>query len=154
MVCGGEMRMQVPPDPRCGRYVREELMGFARCHGVKAVALGDFLTAVGEALANAIAHSQTNQPIEVSAVLLGPDKMIATIADRGVGFTPGESAVEPQLPDGLCERGRGFAIMRHCSDIFSIKSAPGEGTIVTLGRYLRSGLRSRRSLRKQRAQSR
>jgi anti-sigma regulatory factor (Ser/Thr protein kinase) len=44
--------------------------------------------------------------------------------------------VEPSLPGADAERGRGLPIMRRCSDIFAIRSEPGRGTAVVLGRYL------------------
>jgi stage II sporulation protein AB (anti-sigma F factor) len=135
---GARLRLRVPPDPQLGRYVREQIVAFASALEISENDLGDFLAALGEALANAIEHSGATEPIEVSVWLVGGDQLIATVVDRGVGFSPTESAVlEPHLPDAFSERGRGLPIMRTCSDIFSVRSAPGRGTAVTLGRYVR-----------------
>lgn len=139
--------MQVPPDPRFGRYVRDQLLAFARGHGIASAELGDFVTAVSEALANAIEHSHTTDDIEITAFVMGRDQVIATVVDHGIGFAPRDAAVEPLLPDALAEHGRGLPIMRRFSDIFSIRSAPGQGTTVTLGRYLRRRSRPRRGNR-------
>ena len=147
MVRGEEMHLQVPPDPRFGHYVRDQLLAFARSHGIASADLGDFVTAVSEALANAIEHSHTTDAIEVSAFVMGRDQVIATVVDHGIGFSPRDAGVEPALPDALAEHGRGLPIMRRYSDIFSIRSAPGQGTTVTLGRYVRPRSRARRSNR-------
>ena len=63
--------------------------------------------------------------------------IMATISDTGVGFVAQEVVPEPPLPDPQAERGRGLPIMRRCSDIFLVKSVPGQGTAVVVGRYLR-----------------
>lgn len=133
---GAHLRLRVPPDPKMGRYVREQVMAFASALGIVDVELGDFVTAIGEAMANAMEHSGAHNPIEVSAWLVGPDRLVATVIDDGVGFTP-KTGVDANLPDSLAERGRGLPIMRRCADEFSVTSTPGRGTTVTLGRNLR-----------------
>jgi stage II sporulation protein AB (anti-sigma F factor) len=134
---GARLRLRVPPDPQLGRYVREQIIAFASALDIPEADLGDFLTALGEALANAMEHSGAREPIEVSVWLVGSDQLVATVVDRGVGFEPSATAAsEPHLPDSLSERGRGLPIMRRCSDIFSVRSAPGQGTAVTLGRFV------------------
>jgi stage II sporulation protein AB (anti-sigma F factor) len=135
---GARLRLRVPPDPQLGRYVREQIIAFASTFEIAEDDLGDFLTALGEALANAMEHAATPESIEISVWLIGADQLVATVLDRGIGFEPAPSVVaEPHLPDAYCERGRGLPIMRSCSDIFSVRSAPGRGTVVTIGRYVR-----------------
>ncbi len=108
---------------------------FARAHAVCDDDLAHFLTALGEAVANAIEHSHADRAIQVE-VRIGDDRMLATVADRGIGFdTTGLG--DSSLPDPSAERGRGLPIMRRCTDIFSLTSEPGRGTVVVLGRYLR-----------------
>jgi len=142
---GARLRLRVPPDPQLGRFVREQVVAFAAALDIPESDVGDFLTAIGEAIANAIEHSGAREPIEVSVWLVGSEQLIATIVDRGVGFAPNRAAVyEPHLPDSLSERGRGLPIMRSCSDIFSVRSSPGQGTAVTLGRYVRRSTRPTR----------
>jgi stage II sporulation protein AB (anti-sigma F factor) len=142
---GARLRLRVPPDPQLGRYVREQVLAFASALDIPESDLCDFLTALGEALANAMEHSGAREPIEVSVWLVGSDQLIATIVDRGIGFEPaGSAATEPNLPDSLAERGRGLPIMRSCSDIFSVRSSPGHGTAVTLGRFVHRGGRELR----------
>lgn len=134
---GAQLRLRVPPDPRLGRYVREQVLAFAKALGIGEIELLDFVTALGEALANAIEHSGSAEPIEVNAWLVGDDRLLATVIDRGVGFTPREAAVHPPLPETFSERGRGLPIMRRCTDLLCVRSVPGSGTTVTIGRRLR-----------------
>jgi anti-sigma regulatory factor (Ser/Thr protein kinase) len=133
---GAQLQLSVPPDPKIGGYVRHELMAFAELQGIERPAITDFVSAIGEALANAIEHAHTREPIEISAWLLGEDRLFASVRDRGVGFAPAGAERSLALPDAYSERGRGLPIMRRCSDLFSIRSAPGEGTRITLGCYI------------------
>jgi anti-sigma regulatory factor (Ser/Thr protein kinase) len=131
-----QLRLSVPPDPKLSGYVRKELIAFAETQGIQTPDIADFVSAIGEALANAIEHAHTRKPIEVSAWLLGEDRLFASVRDRGVGFAPSIPARSLALPDAYSERGRGLPIMRRCADLFSIRSAPGEGTRITLGCYV------------------
>jgi anti-sigma regulatory factor (Ser/Thr protein kinase) len=104
---------------------------FARTHGIAGDTLNHFLSALGEALANAIEHARSEKPIEIE-VRIALDRIVATIRDRGVGFAS-EPPANPVLPEPNAERGRGLPIMRRCCDIFSIESSPGHGTSVLIG---------------------
>jgi serine/threonine-protein kinase RsbW len=128
----------VPPDPQQGSAVRRRIAAFGRAAGIDEDELCDLLIAVGEALANAIEHSGTNEPIEVSAWLSG-GSLVARVVDRGAGFVPREPAFAP-LPPGevLAERGRGLFIMAGFSDAIAVESGPGRGTSVTLTHRLRA----------------
>jgi anti-sigma regulatory factor (Ser/Thr protein kinase) len=133
---GAQLRLSVPPDPRLGVYVRREVLAFAEAHGIADEDVIDFVSAIGEALANAIEHARTQEPIEITAWLLGEDRLLASVLDKGVGFKLAERAHALVLPDAYAERGRGLPIMRECADVFSVRSAPGRGTHVTLGCYV------------------
>ncbi len=129
---GAQLRLSVPPDPRLGAYVRQELLTFAEANGIGDADLTDFMTAVGEALANAIEHAHSIEPIEVTAWLLD-DRLFAAVRDHGVGFPVNDRSLAKALPDAFAERGRGLPIMQRCADLCSVRSIPGEGTRVTLG---------------------
>jgi anti-sigma regulatory factor (Ser/Thr protein kinase) len=134
---GAQLRLSIPAEPRAGLKVRREIIAFATQNGIEdGDDLCDFMTAIGEALANAIEHAQTTEPIDVAVWLLGDDRLFASVQDKGVGFHPIERPIDSHLPDMLAERGRGLPIMQRCADIFSVSSAPGEGTRITLGRYV------------------
>ena len=135
---GAQLRLSLPPEPRIGIQVRREFLAFAESQGVvDCEDLSDFVTAIGEALANAVEHAQTSEPIDIAMWMIGEDRLFASVQDRGVGFHPVERPIDSDLPEGLAERGRGLPIMQRCSDVFSVSSAPGQGTRITLGRYVR-----------------
>ncbi len=131
---GASLRVTAPPDPRFSRYVRERVAGFAASAGVPEADALDFLAAVAEAFANAVQHSRTLESIEIRCWLAGPDRLMASIIDRGIGFNL--SAVEPRLLETLADRGRGLSIMRRFADHLKVRSVPGRGTAVLLGRYV------------------
>jgi anti-sigma regulatory factor (Ser/Thr protein kinase) len=110
------------------------MIAFAEAHAIVGDDVIDFVVAVGEALANAIEHAHTDKPIEITAWLLGNDRLFACVSDHGVGFATSEPG--PALPDAFAERGRGLPIMRRCSDVFTVRSIPGQGTRVTLGCHI------------------
>jgi anti-sigma regulatory factor (Ser/Thr protein kinase) len=126
---------RVPAKPHLARVVREGVAEFATARGVSSDDLAHFLTALGEALANAIEHGGADRPIQVE-VRIDAERIVATVTDVGSGFSADLTA-EPHLPDVSAERGRGLPIMRRCSDIFAIKSEAGQGTAVVVGRYLK-----------------
>ncbi len=126
---------RVPPQPHLSRVVRESVADFARMHAVGEDDLGHFLTALGEAIANAIEHAHAERPIEIE-VRVGHERILATIRDNGIGFDSSR-VVANVLPDHTAERGRGLPIMRRCCDIFAVSSEPGIGTAVVIGRYFR-----------------
>jgi anti-sigma regulatory factor (Ser/Thr protein kinase) len=138
---GAELRLSVPPDPRQGLIVRREILAFAEQHNILGDDVIDFVAAIGEAVANAIEHAHTNEPIEVAMWLLGKDRLFASVTDKGVGFSPNDRLLDSLLPDAYAERGRGLPIMRRCADIFNIRSAPGQGTHITLGCFIQRAVR-------------
>lgn len=127
------LKVRIPPSARFGKRVRDEVVTFANRYDLHRADLEAFIFAIGEALANAIEHSGSDDIIEVRCQIEA-DKIVATVIDSGKGF---EAANVPPLPDELSERGRGLPIMEKFSDIFAVRSVPGKGTAVVLGRYLR-----------------
>ncbi len=132
---GEILKMRIPPNARFGREVRRRVSTFALQFDVSHQELEEFIFALGEALANAIEHSQSHDAIEIRCQI-EHDKILATILDSGAGFKS-DPVNTVKLPDVMTERGRGLPIMRRCSDIFALHSVPGRGTAVVIGRYLR-----------------
>jgi serine/threonine-protein kinase RsbW len=130
------LSITVAPDPRSGKSVRTQVTAFAETHQVADDDLREFLTALGEALANAIEHAASSDQIEVTCRIENDGVMVGEVLDYGIGFAP-PAVIGPLLPDVLAERGRGLGIMRRCTDNICVKSAPGEGTRVTFSRFLR-----------------
>lgn len=142
---GPGLRLCVPVDPKMARLVRDQITDFATGLGIIDADLIDFITAIGEALANALVHAKATDPIEISAWITKGNQLCATVRDNGIGFATAPAVVErAPLPDGFAECGRGMPIMRRCTDTFSIESEAGKGTVVRLARYLRRQSRDNR----------
>ncbi len=129
------LRLSIPPLPRYAATVRTALWHFAGQHAVAGADTENIVFALGEALANAIAHARTAEAIEVSAEV---DRrlIVVTVRDHGRGLPAWPTGRTP-FPGAFAEGGRGFAIMQRCTDFFEVDTQPGEGTAVTLGRYRR-----------------
>lgn len=129
------LSIRIPPDGRHARTVRDALIAFASLHGVVEADQEAMLFAVGEALANAIEHGGPAADIKVTIEI---DKALisASVADEGRGFGDAPTGFAP-LPAAYAERGRGIPIMQRCVDFCDVESAPGRGTVVTLGRFRR-----------------
>lgn len=129
------LRMSIPPLPRFAGTARTALCEFAGVHSVTALDLENLTFALGEAVANAIQHSQTHDAIEIRAYF-GGNSIVVTVSDHGRGVSaPPHGAI--CFPNVFAEAGRGFAIMQRCTDFLEVESEPGAGTVVTLGRYRR-----------------
>jgi serine/threonine-protein kinase RsbW len=135
--------LRIPSEPCCAQIVRKVVVLFARHHHVPPDDLEKFLTALGEALANAIEHGRAPRPIRVRC-RIDRKRIVATVSDCGVGFRP-TSSMMASLPDPMTEGGRGLPLMRRCSDIFNVRSSPGHGTTVRVGRRLLGDPSERRS---------
>jgi anti-sigma regulatory factor (Ser/Thr protein kinase) len=131
---GALLRLRVVPSASCVRHVRERIAVLAVENGLVDDELRDLLTAVGEALANAIEHSGSAEAIDVECWISSENQFMANVTDHGVGFRNAPRGA--RLPAVSAERGRGLPLMRRCSDVFSILSEPQVGTTVTIGRTI------------------
>jgi anti-sigma regulatory factor (Ser/Thr protein kinase) len=129
------LRLRIPPLPKYGKYVRDRIAAFAATRGIPQADTDEFISAVSEAIANAIEHSGTKD-VEIVCSVVGDDRLEARVTDHGVGFTA-EVGRTKRLPDPLAERGRGLPLMRRYADHVTVTSTPGRGTAVTLVRALR-----------------
>ena len=129
------LQLRIPPKPQFARLVRERLIEFAQSRGVEFEEIEEFLTGVSEALANAILHGGSEEPVDVELRMESPSKLVVTITDHGRGFDA--TKLQADLPPVGSENGRGIVLMRRFADIFALHSRPGGGTEVVLGHYLR-----------------
>jgi len=95
----------------------------------------DVKTAVSEAVTNAVIHGyQGKVGIIYLEVEIDGQEIAVTVRDTGIGIPDIKLAMEPMYttdPDG--ERsGMGFSFMEAFMDQVEVKSAPGEGTAVTM----------------------
>lgn len=125
------LQLRLPPLPRSARTGRDALAALATVHDVASIDLESLTFALGEALANAIEHAESDAEIEVS-VTIDTRTIVATVRDQGRGFANPPDETVP-FPDLSSEGGRGFPIMQRCTDFFDVRSRPGDGTLVTLG---------------------
>ncbi len=135
------LSLRLPPQPDLCCVARRRIAAFARAKGVAEDDLSSLLSAVGEALANAVEHGKTPAPLDIEC-RVEADRIFATVSDAGVGFER-EPELLGELPDVESERGRGLGIMRRLSDTFAVSRLPGGGTSVLVGRYLRHPLNVR-----------
>ncbi|MGA8533649.1 MAG: ATP-binding protein [Candidatus Tumulicola sp.] len=134
------LHLRLPALPRSARAGRDALAALAAFHDVASADVEGLTFALGEALANAIEHGCGGTEIEVS-VTIDARSIVATVRDRGRGFADAPSGPLP-FPELSAEGGRGFPIMQRCTDFFEVRSLPGDGTVVTLGRHRRDSLAS------------
>ena len=101
--------------------------------------VNDIKTAVSEAVTNAIVHAYPDTIGRVTMKLRVREGRLLEIVvkDRGVGIADVERARTPLFTTGGEERsGMGFTIMESFMDTLKVRSAPGKGTTVTMGRRL------------------
>ena len=101
--------------------------------------VNDIKTAVSEAVTNAIVHAYPDTIGRVTMKLRVREGNLLEIVvkDRGVGIADVERARTPLFTTGGEERsGMGFTIMESFMDTLKVRSAPGKGTTVTMGRRL------------------
>ncbi len=96
------------------------------------------LTALREAIANAIRHGHYGRPEESVRVdyRVEADRVSITVVDQGDGF---DSAVIPDPRDAenlLKPCGRGIFYMRRFMDEVTFRRGPGGGTMVCMNRKL------------------
>ena len=107
--------------------------------GMADASLFDVKVAVGEALANAVRHGSPDG--ESDQISLGvsayPDRIVVTVADRGVGFD-GLSHCDDDVY-AVC--GRGIMFMRALMDHVEFRPGDDGGTVVRLTKSLHSGSR-------------
>ena len=98
--------------------------------------ISDLRVIISEAVTNCVVHAyrHTSGYIYISAVIFDSNSIRIKIRDKGCGIEDIKSSLEPFFTtDPAGERGgMGFPIMKELSDRFSVRSAPGKGTCVTL----------------------
>jgi len=101
----------------------------------------DVKTAVSEAVTNAIIHGYRGERgvvyMDITADM-EERELAVRVKDTGVGIPDVKQAMEPMFttdPEG--ERsGMGFSFMEAFMDQVDVQSQPGEGTVVTMKKYI------------------
>ena len=118
------------------RFARQTVCGFIAALDPKIDELADLRTAMSEAVTNCIVHGYKNTKglIYISVKYYSDRTVILKVKDKGCGIEDIEKCKQPlYTTDTSGERGgMGFAIMESFTDKMTVKSSPGNGTIVTL----------------------
>ena len=101
--------------------------------------LADIKTAVSEAVTNCIVHAYPESigQIYITVSLYDNATVRIRVADRGIGIADVENAMLPMVTSGGEERsGLGFTVMQTFMDTLKVRSTPGKGTTVTMGKKI------------------
>lgn len=121
-------------------FARMVVMGFMMDMNPTMDELQDVKTAVSEAVTNAIIHGygmKEDEQVEMTCVCEGR-KLTITVEDHGVGIEDIEEARQPFFttkPD-MERSGMGFAFMETFMDEVDVQSKVGEGTRITMVKYI------------------
>ncbi|MBS4007974.1 MAG: anti-sigma F factor [Clostridium sp.] len=129
------MKLEIPSKSQNEAFARVVVAAFAAQADPTIDEISDIKTAVSEAVTNAVIHGYENGfgTIIVTAALKDR-RLEVSVTDYGVGIADVEQAREPlytSKPE-LDRSGMGFTIMENFMDEFTLTSAPGKGTTVTM----------------------
>ena len=126
-------------------FARMVVMGFMMEMNPTMDELQDVKTAVSEAVTNAIIHGYEGEAkdglqVEMTCLREG-NKLTIVVVDHGVGIGDVERAREPFFTTKPEEErsGMGFAFMETFMDEIAVTSSLGEGTCITMSKYISSG---------------
>lgn len=141
MQCASFMKLEIPSRSDNEAFARVVVAAFAARLDPTLEEINDIKTAVSEAVTNAIIHAYEDRigRILISASLEGTT-LTVEVYDEGVGIADLELARRPlytSKPE-LERSGMGFTIMENFMDEIRVRTAPGEGTVVTLVKRIRS----------------
>ncbi len=118
-------------------FVRNVVAAFALPLGPTLSELSDVKTAVSEAVTNCIVHGYGGGEGLITVVCEAEgDTLKVTVSDSGRGIEDVEQALAPffTTQPGEERSGMGFTIMQTFMTTFSVSSAPGKGTTVTMSK--------------------
>lgn len=120
-------------------FARMAVMAFMTDMNPTLEQLEDVKTAVSEAVTNAVIHGYQDEEKQVELLLdREGTKLCIQVIDHGVGIENVEEAIQPffTTKPELERSGMGFAFMDAFMDQLSVYSIPGEGTKVTMIKYI------------------
>ena len=101
--------------------------------------IDDIKTAVSEAVTNAVIHGyQYGEGAILIEAAVEENVLSVTVSDDGVGISNIEKAMEPMFSTETESEmsGMGFTVMESFMDKVFVEAKPGEGTVVTMIKYL------------------
>lgn len=126
-------------------YSHSENVGVARVAAASFAAQADFTlnaieeikVAVSEAVTNAIVHGYADWDGMVEMTLaLYDDRLELVVVDHGCGIADVAQARQPSFSTDPERMGLGFAFMESFMDKLDVTSTLGQGTVVTMCKYL------------------
>ena len=131
-------------------FARSSVAAFALTLDPTLEELSDIKTAVSEAVTNCIVHAYEgaeDKYIDMT-VIAADDSLTVIVKDEGCGIDDLDRALTPFFTTKKEEErsGMGFAIMKTFMDEFNVVSAKGQGTQVTMTKFIR-GARDAQSRR-------
>lgn len=138
------MKLTVPAISENEPFVRDAVAAFCVRLDPTLDQLSDIKTAVSEAVTNCIVHAYTGGEGEIEVECAACDGALhIRISDSGRGIEDVARALEPFFTtlEGDERSGMGFTIMQTFMSEFSVRSAPGEGTVVTMKKQISPAVR-------------
>ncbi|GHU83849.1 anti-sigma F factor [Clostridia bacterium] len=132
------MRMVFDSRPENEAFARVVVAAFMVQLNPTLETVTDVKTAVSEAVTNAVVHAYPRGAagqITLTATLCAAERTLSVeISDTGVGIADVNRAMEPfyTTQPEMERSGMGFAVMQSFMDTLAVRSAPGEGTSVTM----------------------
>ncbi len=138
------MKLTVPAISENEPFVRDAVAAFCVRLDPTLDQLSDIKTAVSEAVTNCIVHAYAGGEGEIEVECAARDGALhIRISDSGRGIEEVARALEPFFTtlEGDERSGMGFTIMQTFMSEFSVRSAPGEGTVVTMKKQISPAVR-------------
>ena len=127
--------------PQNQSFARAVVSAYAATKDPTVEELTEIKTAVSEAVSNAIIHGYGGKgqgKILMELEELDRDKLLIRISDFGIGIPDVKKAMEPLFSTEAEKEmsGMGFTVMESFMDKVFVEAKPGEGTVVTMVKYL------------------
>lgn len=127
--------------PRNQSFARAVVSAYAAAKDPTVEELTEIKTAVSEAVSNAILHGYQGRgegKIVMELEMAAADKLLIRISDYGIGIADVKQAMKPMFSTGEDQElsGMGFTVMESFMDKVFVTSDPGQGTVVTMIKYL------------------
>lgn len=135
------VKVELEALPENQSFARSIVSAYAAAADPTIEELTEIKTAVSEAVSNAIIHGYERKgkgKIILELKTLEQDKIWIKITDFGKGIADIKQAMEPMFSTEEAREmsGMGFTVMESFTDKVFVESKPGEGTAVTLIKYL------------------
>lgn len=106
---------------------------FAANLGFSVAEIEEIKVAVSEAVSNVVIHAYPSQEGEIDLHCEDVEGTLEVVVrDRGIGIKDVQKARQASYSSDPERMGLGFAFMESFSDEFTVESAPGEGTLITM----------------------